>query len=242
VLVDPVVLSVAVPVTVWMLFRLWHRRQRWATSAIAATAVFVVIVSPWFIRNYRVFHALVPFRDNVGLELYVGNNGESWHFVPGGFHPSDAPREWAEFQELGEFKYMQHKKEQAVAFIAAHPGFFLRLSLRRALYMWTNFWSLSRRYLAAEPTDPFNILRCTTLTVLALAGVWQAYRDNPAGAIPFAIALFCFPLVYYVTHPEDYYRRPIDPIFVVLAVFAVARFWSKRFEKAESRMAAKASA
>jgi hypothetical protein len=29
-------------------------------------------------------------------------------------------------------------------------------------------------------------------------------------------------LIYYLIHPEDYYRRPIDPEFVVLTAFAVA--------------------
>lgn len=46
--------------------------------------------------------------------------------------------------------------------------------------------------------------------------------------MPFAIALFCFPLVYYITHPEDYYRRPIDPIFVVLMVGAIVSFVAAR--------------
>jgi hypothetical protein len=33
--------------------------------------------------------------------------------------------------------------------------------------------------------------------------------------------------MYYFTSPEFYYRRPIDPILVVLAVYAVAsrRTW-----------------
>lgn len=62
------------------------------------------------------------------------------------------------------------------------------------------------------------------MTVLALAGLWRAFRTDPASAAPFAIALLCFPLIYYVTHAEDYYRRPIDPIFVILAVYAVVQW------------------
>ena len=220
-LIDPVVLSVGVPVAAWMTFRLWPRR-RWIGSSAAALVVFAAVVSPWFVRNYRVFHTVIPFRDNIGLELYLGNNGETWHFAPGGFHPSDTPREWAEFQQLGELKYMQHKRAEAFEFIQEHPAFFVRLSLRRALYMWTNFWSFSRRYLAAEPTDPFNMFLCSALTMLALIALVRAFREDWTSAMPFAIALFCFPLVYCVTHPEDYYRRPIDPIFVVLAVAALA--------------------
>ena len=227
-LIDPVILSVAAPVAAWMTFRLWPQR-RWIRSSAAALVVFAAVVSPWFVRNYRVFHTVIPFRDNIGLELHLGNNGETWHFAPEGFHPSDTPREWEEYQRFGELHYMQHKRAQALEFIHTHPVVFIGLSLRRALYMWTNFWSFSRRYLNAEPTDPFNMFLCSALTVMALIGLMRAFRDDWTNAMPFAIALFCFPLVYYVTHPEDYYRRPIDPVFVVLAIAAVAS-WRAREE------------
>ena len=240
-LTDPVVLPVAVPVAAWMAFRLWRQRMHWISPGAAAVFAFVLVVSPWFVRNYRAFHTFIPFRDNVGLELYVGNQGQTWHFAPGGFHPSDTPREWAEFQQLGELRYMQRKREQAVSYIRANPLSFIGLSARRALYMWTNFWSFSRRYLQAEPADPFNILLCTTLTALALIGLWRAYRRNPDLAAPFAIALFCFPIVYYFTHPEDYYRRPVDPIFVVLAAYAVASLGRER-ERLHAAAAAAAAA
>jgi len=39
--------------------------------------------------------------------------------------------------------------------------------------------------------------------------------------MPYAMVLFSFPLIYYITSPEVYYRRPIDPMCLVLAVFAV---------------------
>lgn len=227
-LIDPVALSVAAPLAAWMVLGRAHERSKWIAPAVTALAVFAVVVSPWFIRNYQVFHKIIPFRDNIGLELYVGNNGETWHFAPGGFHPSDTPREWEEYQLEGELNYMQHKRVQALAFIEAHPGFFLRISLRRAFYMWTNFWSFSRRYLQAEPADPLNIFLCTMLTVFALAGLWRAFKEHWQATMPFAIALFCFPLVYYITHPEDYYRRPIDPVFVVLAVYAIHELFQRR--------------
>jgi hypothetical protein len=33
--------------------------------------------------------------------------------------------------------------------------------------------------------------------------------------------LFWFPPIFYITTPEHYYRRPIDPFFVILAVLAL---------------------
>jgi len=46
-------------------------------------------------------------------------------------------------------------------------------------------------------------------------------------AIRFAIAFFFFPLVYYISHPEAYYFRPLDPLLTILAVYAVI-VWKQR--------------
>ena len=55
-----------------------------------------------------------------------------------------------------------------------------------------------------------------------------AWRREGAAVVPYAIALFFFPIVYYVTHPEDYCRRPIDPFFLVLAVYAITVYIEQR--------------
>jgi hypothetical protein len=234
-LTDPVVLSVTPLLGLWMCYRLFRKKQRWVVPALAAVLAFGVTVSPWMIRNYSVFHTFVPFRDNFGLELYVGNNGNTWHFAPSGFHPSSTDRETDEYRQMGELPYMRHKQAQAMAWIEDHPGEFVTLSLRRAVYMWTNYWSFSPRYMEAEPLDPPNIFLCTTLTVLALAGLRRAFQRGSGISVPYAIALFFFPVVYYITHPQDYYRRPIDPIFVVLAAYAVASWWQDRAARLEAR-------
>ena len=52
-------------------------------------------------------------------------------------------------------------------------------------------------------------------------GLRKAFRAKLPAATPYALVLFSFPLIYYITSPEVYYRRPIDPMFLVLAVFAI---------------------
>ena len=137
---------------------------------------------------------------------------------------------------LGALGRREGVSAQAVALIKAHPGDFAELTLRRALYMWTNFWSFSRRYREAEPLDPPNIFLCTALTVLALEGLRRALQRGASIGMPYAIALFFFPMVYYVTHPQDYYRRPIDPIFVVLAAYAITSWMQDRARPALSQL------
>jgi 4-amino-4-deoxy-L-arabinose transferase-like glycosyltransferase len=231
---DPIAISVLPLLGLWMWSRGARQSGNWLLRGSVAGLAFIMVVAPWFVRNYRVFGTMIPFRDNFGLELYVGNHGEIWHFAEGP-HPSNSDEEWQEYRQLGELRYMQRKQGQAVKLISRNKGEFAWLSFRRALYIWTNYWSFSRRYLEAEPFDVPAIFLTTALSVLALWGLWIGWRNLGLAVIPYAIALFFFPLVYYVTHLEDYYRRPADPFFVVLAAYAVTAYLQRQQQQPSHR-------
>ncbi|HVA17701.1 MAG TPA: glycosyltransferase family 39 protein [Candidatus Dormibacteraeota bacterium] len=220
-LTDPSVLSVLPVLGIWVCYRRYKQGLRWFAPNVAAALVFIAVMSPWFVRNYRAFHQFVPIRDDLGLELHVGNNGDtsSWHPTMAG--PWHNGSEWNEYLQRGELAYMADEKRQALAYIEQHPVWFVGVASRRVVYIWTGFWSFNRQYLADQPFDPANIFFCSSLTILVLLGLRRAFRDGVAVGMPYLIVLLFFPLIYYVTHPEDWYRRPIDPFCVVLAVYAV---------------------
>jgi 4-amino-4-deoxy-L-arabinose transferase-like glycosyltransferase len=218
---DPVVLAVLPFLAILVCFRLHRRAVHWLAPAALSALACIAVVSPWFVRNYNTFHQFIPFRDGFGLELYVGNNGDASFWVNRLSHPSHSAVELAEYQRLGEIAYMAEKKAQAIAFIRAHPAWFAWMSLRRAVYMWANVWSFDPNYLRVEPFDLPAMFICTTLSVLGLIGLYRAFKINPDVALRFAIVLGCFPLIYYFTHLESYFFRPMDPFILVLASYAV---------------------
>ncbi|MBA3913870.1 MAG: glycosyltransferase family 39 protein, partial [Acidobacteriales bacterium] len=233
-LVDPVVLSVLPVLGLWMTWRRRKDGMPWLRNALLAAVAFLAVASPWLLRNYSTFGKFIPFRGNLAFEFYCGNNADNWHWDPPGYHPSDTEKEWQEYQQLGEMGYVAHKKEQAWAYISSHPGEYASNTVRRVVYLWTGFWSFSARYLHEEPFDGPNILFCTGLTVLTLMGLRQSFRTlGSSVAVPFALALIFFPLIYYFTHPEDYYRRPLDPILVILAAYALTHV--KKSERSPER-------
>jgi hypothetical protein len=195
--------------------------------AIVACVAVIVVLVPWGIRNYQIFHKAIPVRSGLGLELYIGNNGYSTSWVNRDLHPNHNAAEQSEYERAGEIAYMEHKREQAVDYIRAHPGWFAWMTVRRFIYLWTGYWSLSHEYLEMEPMDPPNIFVCTTLTLLALAGLWRCFRQDWPVAVRYGIVLACFPLVYCISHPETYYTRPLDPIINVLAAYAAATFFAR---------------
>src|SRR5208283_5145412 len=52
----------------------------------------------WFIRNYEVFHRIIPFRDNMGMVLRLGTKGTTSHWAPYELGPWHNDAEWNEFK------------------------------------------------------------------------------------------------------------------------------------------------
>ncbi len=221
-LTEPVVMSVLPLLGLWTFYRLYRQSQPWKGPMLAAALAGVAVLSPWIGHNYELFHRFIPVRSGYGLELYIGNNGDSTRWVNSSLHPNHSDAELAEYERVGEIAYMDHKLHQAEDFIRSHPAWYARMTLRRAFYMWTGYWSFDRAYLKDEPLDPPNIFVNTTMTILGLLGLRRAFQRNGSLAVRFAIVFLFFPLTYYFSHPETYYFRPVDPLVVVLAALAVA--------------------
>jgi 4-amino-4-deoxy-L-arabinose transferase-like glycosyltransferase len=224
-LTEPVVLSVVPLLGLWTLYRRHRQNLRWRAPLLAAALGAIAAMSPWFVRNYELFHRFIPVRSGFGLELYIGNNGYSTRWVNSSLHPNHSDAELSEYERAGEIAYMDHKLQQAKNFISSHPAWFAWMTLRRIVYMWTGYWSFNRAYLKDEPLDPPNILVNTTMSILGLLGSRRVFRRNSALGVRFAIVLLFFPLTYYISHPETYYFRPVDPLIVILAAVTVAGGW-----------------
>ena len=184
-LTDPVVMSVAPVLGAWAWYRRYKSGRPWLVNGLGAVLAVMLVASPWFVRNYETFHRLIPFRSCLGLEVYFGNNQDSWHWGPPGYHPSDNENEWREYQQLGEVGYTSKKLHDGLAFIDAHRSLYVKQTVRRVIYLWTGFWSFSHRYLQEEPADPFNIGFCTGISILTLIGLRRAWLDDRAITLPY---------------------------------------------------------
>lgn len=118
--------------------------------------------------------------------------------------------------------------EQAKAYIGSHRGWYAWMTLRRAVYIWTSYWSFDPNYLELEPADPANIPFATGLTLLGILGLLLAWREASFETVRYAGVLFLFPVMYYFTHPEPYHLRPLDPLLVILGCYAILSLRERR--------------
>jgi 4-amino-4-deoxy-L-arabinose transferase-like glycosyltransferase len=219
-LTEPSILMVVPFLLAQAAWRLARAGQRWLLPGTVASLAITAVLSPWLIRDAMVFHRFIPMRDSMGLELWMGNNGDNLRWTSDELHPLHDTQELAAYN-AGELAYMDHKAAQAKAYIHDHPGWYAWMCMRRAVYLWTGYWSWDQRYLAMEPADLENVPFATCLTLLGVLGLFLAWREKPFEVIRYAGVLFLFPVMYYFTHPEPYDMRAIDPLLAILGCAAL---------------------
>jgi hypothetical protein len=191
------------PMLVWLIpaSAFWLYRKQ--TLVIAGSAL--LILAPWYVRNYLVMeHVYLGLRDNLGLELYLGNHAgmsgtyDYWH--------PDSPYS-AEMPKLGEAQFFEIRQKRALAFIRAEPSGFLTRSCQRVAEFWLRPWPILY----------------TLLLGLAVLG----FRAFPRQLRVFTAIMFLFyPLVFYITQvswPTNY-RHPIEPLILLMVSVTVCRY------------------
>ena len=221
-------LCLSLPLFLWWLVRKRQASGLESRVFIERTVLFFILaLLPWTLRNYRAMHALVPVKSNFGLELWLGNNPAVKHVWSPELHPWASPQALLPLLENGEIEYNRMKQREAVEFIAANPGTFLRLCGERVLDTWTSWYEVDGEVWVKALRIPWEyVLFYSAFSALAFAGIAFARRARVEGSPLLFYCMICFPLVYYVTHSNAHYRHAIDPVLGILAAYAVVRIFS----------------
>jgi hypothetical protein len=192
----------------------WHKARR-KTAMIGMLVLGVVLACvPWALRNYVVFHEFFFIRDNLGLELRMGNSpgaAATFEEMDRQGHHHKHPRvdliEARRVKELGETEYMREALDESLAWIQENPLEFFNLTFMRFVHFWFGIVSLS----------PTSVLMVAS-TILAILGI---RRVLPSLTLPQRVTLLTplltFPLIYYLAPFMPRYRIPIDWILFLLA-------------------------
>jgi hypothetical protein len=226
-MINASLLSVLPFLALWAIWPLRPQLGRAAKLSLAASAVFVVGISPWTIRNYVTFHKLIPFRSNFALELWLGNNPDVPDTWAPFLHPDSDPKEASKYARMTEIPYMEEKQREALRFMREHPGDVARFTFRRFEANWLGTWEApTDAWAESSAFERLMLAENCVLSLLSLVGALFAFRNRQEAALPFALILLVFPLVFYFTHPAGRYRFPIDSVLMMLTVYALAHVLS----------------
>ncbi len=198
---------------------IYGQRRRQLRLAVAMFAGFIVVMAPWWVRNYRVTDHFVPTTLQVGASLYDGWNPQAtgasdMRFVPEfekAQRSSDADR------AAGEgFEYrLDHRQRQAAwDWARANPGRVVQLAAIKFLRLW-NFWPNEPSF-SAWPVRLAVLLTYLPLVLLAALGLRQAAARGWPGVLCWLPAVY-FSLLHMVFVSSIRYRQPAMLGLIVLA-------------------------
>jgi hypothetical protein len=221
------VLSLLPPLLGWAAYSNRHKRK-WKNAAVA-TAMIVLACIPWTLRNYIVFHSLVPLRSTLGLQMWAGNNPRAKVIWLGDQHPINDATERAEYIEMGEIAFMAEKRRNAMNYMLTHPAHEAQLLFGRFIMFWTagtphpidDF--LSTKSLWFRYVLLFNVL----IALASAAAIVMLIRKRSAFLVPLAAGPVIFPFAYYLTLALPRYKHPIDPALLLLTALLAQTSLSK---------------
>ncbi len=184
-------------------------------SACVSGILFLAVLSPWMVRNARVFHHFVPLRANFGAELYLGNGPGATGLLMEYNHPQKDPRQLRLYAQMGEYRYAQMRGELAKQTIRADPGLFVRNSLKRLYFFWFSVPSASGNAMSRF----FRSLNFAFLSTAGLLGLLLALRRRMHGAWLFFFVFLTLPAMYYFVTVHARFRHPLEPLIALLGVY-----------------------
>ena len=208
----------------WLAYRARKEARPWIAKPLLALGVAILCCVPWTVRNYDVFHTLVPLRTVLGLELWVGNNAQSNGTEVAPLHPLNDAHERAKYIAMGEIAYMREKQREAIAYMVSHPRREAHLTADRFIAFWTGGTPEPVKDLERIGSWWFRYVLFFNVAagIGALAGIVLLFWRRSMFAFPLAVFPVIFPCAYYLSLAFPRYRLPIDPVVLLLAAIVLA--------------------
>jgi 4-amino-4-deoxy-L-arabinose transferase-like glycosyltransferase len=188
-------------------------------TALVGFAVYLLCLAPWWIRNYELLHAFVPFSTTASMNLFIGNNP---HATTGrGDWAVDAdPAEVDRLEAIpGEVARSRAYTKAAEDFIESNPGRFVDLCLLRLREFWSpipnaaSYRATAFTLLAGLTSGPMLIFAAIGLVV-----TWRRWRR----LIPLYVLIGYFTALHTITIASLRYRLPIEPLLILFAAAGVS--------------------
>lgn len=187
-------------------------------SFVIASVAFVLLMAPWWVRNYAVLGGFVPFTTSAAENLYIGNNPKNPSVGINWRTDVDIDEVQRFMQIPDEIARQRAFSDAAIAYIKSDPvGFVQRMGLK-----FLRFWNL-------VPNAPefrglvYQVISAASFGPVLLLAILAAVicRRRTVALMAVYVLFAYFTLVYMVTIASLRYRLPLEPFLILLAAALV---------------------
>lgn len=206
---------------VYVLF--WLKRD--FKKAVIFTIILAAVFTPWTVRNYLIFHKIMPFGASGAFNFWIGN----YHGGSGEQEPTKVHLEYMNkhgMQELQDESIRQFK-----LFLKEYPGEFVKITLLRV----NKYFSIIRPmgfWFYQQGLGKFIFILCSAaasvlLFISGLAGIFKSWKLKNEKIYYLLAFIVLTPLINFITVIETRYRFQVYPLLAVFAGFFIAYLFSK---------------
>ncbi len=143
--------------------------QRKFLSSVLLFLTSVLLLLPWQIRNYSVFHQYIPISTSTGINLYRGNNAEgigTWGWEKNVYNNTNSLMQ----DSLFELRFSGAYKKKALEFISLNPKKVLQNAAKKMGHLWL-----------LQPNDPrsLHIAYWLPWAFILLGFFYGLFRSKP---------------------------------------------------------------
>lgn len=193
--------------------------KKYILNSVIFLTLFVLTILPWTLRNWFVFHELIPISSRMGGGVYLS-------YVPrdGKFFELDPNDRTIKKAGLIKSQSEQNKffLKETIRHIKNHPISLIKIELLKILYFWSPFdWEIIGY-------GVYNFIYGFVLPFFFI-GIFTTLKR-----FKYAL-LVCLPIIYsffiaLVTHGSPRFRLPVEPYIIIIASAVICSFID-RFSK-----------
>ena len=200
-------------------------RKRTFTGLFLAIAAFIIVLTPWTVRNYGLFHRFVPVATQEGLTLYgsywppVKNGKLIWGTLPGPEDPNIAAAS-ASGDEVAASKYLQ---QVTLARLREQPSHFFRVIPSKVVSLLVPLdWEILPHPIGTGRKVNWGYLLVALPALFGFLLVLRNRRSNQWLLWVIPILVVVQTIVFY---GSPRFRLPAEPIAILLASVSLAPAW-----------------
>jgi 4-amino-4-deoxy-L-arabinose transferase-like glycosyltransferase len=210
---------------IWMLVQ-FRGRARLLVRALSILAVAGLVMTPWIVRNYRVFEELIPFSTMGGSALLQGNNRivfDEPRFQGFSVWDTDLEEYRDSLRSAGnEIERDRRAKSFATDWLKQNTDKWATL----AWYKFARAWNPYLKYNPSRTDRLIYVVTWGPILVLFCVGFFptaiQSLRErSPVWLLHLAVLHYIVNSVVFFANIR--YRAPVDPICIMVAAWTLHR-------------------
>ena len=213
---------------IWLYIAHNQARPKVLFHAAITFLAMLLILSPWLLRNYRIFNKPFVIATNGGYNFWMGNNEKTTASTGNTIKfPASLSQQLAEAgNEVAQERIFY---QQGFQFIQQNPARFVKLTFLKVLNLWRLYPNPDTGYkISPTLSKILSIVTYGPVLLLAIAGFILSFSQRKKYVCLMLCLFLSFTVGYALFITKVRFRLPLEPYLIILASFAMTRFWNDR--------------